>query len=79
MVKASPSAEQILDVLRDHFGRTDEELTPEQVATVTALSVDVVQQALAGLWKAHRVEGIDTAEQGYPGRITGVASPSSAA
>jgi len=41
-------------VLRDHFDRTSAHLTPEEIAEMTALPLDAVQNALRVLYKARR-------------------------
>ena len=64
--------QEIMDALHDHFDRTGAHLTPEEIADMTALPVDTVQNALRVLYKANRVEGIPVAEIDYPVKITGI-------
>jgi hypothetical protein len=61
-----------MDALHDHFDRTDQRLTPEQIAEMTALDLGTVRNALRVLHKARRIEGIGVAEINYPLEVTGV-------
>jgi hypothetical protein len=61
-----------MGALRDHFGRTDESLSPEQIAQMTGLDLTLVQSALRALKKMNRIEGIEVEEFNYPLQVTDV-------
>lgn len=73
MITPDEAAQQhILDALRDHFDRTDERLTVEQIMEMVALDERTTQKALRVLKRANRIEGVMTAEASYPSLITGI-------
>lgn len=72
MATPQKAQQEIMDVLHDHFDRTSAHLTPEEIAEMTALPLDAVQNALRVLFKARRIEGIEVAELDYPVKITGI-------
>jgi hypothetical protein len=71
---ATPQQAQrkILAALSDHFNRSDVALSPDEVAELTALPLEVVQNGLRVLHKADKIEGIMVAELPYPVQVTGI-------
>ena len=67
-----PAQQHILNALRDHFDRSDERLTVEQIMDMVALDEKTTQNALRVLKRANWIEGVMTAEATYPTLITGV-------
>jgi hypothetical protein len=72
MIEPQRAQQEIMDALHDHFDRTDQPLSPEEIGEMTALDVAAVQNALRVLHKANRIEGIMVAEYHYPLKVTGV-------
>ena len=65
--------QEILRALFDHFDRSADHLTPEQVADMTAFPLDVTEKALRVLLNENRIEAITAAEgRGVPVFVTGV-------
>jgi hypothetical protein len=65
--------QEILRALFDHFDRSADHLTPEQVAEMTAFPLDVTEKALRVLLNENRIEAITAAEgRGVPVFVTGV-------
>jgi hypothetical protein len=58
--------------LRDHFGRTDKDLTPEEIAEMAGLDLTLTQNSLRVLHAMKRIEGVTVAEINYPLRVTNV-------
>ena len=74
-VTTSPrdAQQEILRALFDHFDRSADHLTPEQVAEMTAFPLDVTEKALRVLLNENRIEAITAAEgRGVPVFVTGV-------
>jgi len=72
MATPQQAQQEVMDALVDHFARTSDKLTPEQITEMTALSLNAVRNALRVLLKANRIEGIEVAEADYPVIVTGV-------
>jgi hypothetical protein len=63
---------EILTCLSNHFSRSLDYLTPEQVSEMTAIDVSRVQLCLAMLFERSEITGMEVAEVRWPLYVTGV-------
>jgi predicted transcriptional regulator len=72
VIEPQRAQQEILDALHDHFDRTEQPLSAEEISEMTAIDLTVVENALRVLHKANRIEGIMVAEYQYPVKVTGI-------
>ncbi len=72
MTNPQDARDRIMATLRDHFGATDQHLSPEDVAAMTGLDLAVVRNSLRVLHEMDQIKGITVAEINYPLQVTSV-------
>ncbi|MGH3599200.1 MAG: hypothetical protein ACRDQH_02790 [Pseudonocardiaceae bacterium] len=63
---------EILDALHDHFDRTSNRLSPEQIMEMVALDEQTTHNALRVLYRANKIEGVAAMQADHPIWITGI-------
>jgi hypothetical protein len=72
MTSPEDARDRIMATLRDHFGTTEKDLSPEEIADMTGIELVLVQNSLRVLHKMNKIEGAMVAELSHPVKVTDV-------